>query len=833
MIRFPATLALLVAASLPLLATDPPHTGGAGNIQCVSCHKLHNAPGGVLTLVAGNTNLCMSCHVSGGSATNQAFVAADQAIPAGLAGATAGGTSHRWDSGPQGRITKGTPNTSTGVITPSGVYTGAYASTIEIKISTAGATGTARYDWRQTINGTTTFGIATTAVATTITPAILGATGVSLAFSGTGTFVLNDIFYLYMRTDLRNPVSAAMSGRLEGGKIMCSTCHDQHLQANAPFDPTSSQTYTAGTTSNRHFQRVRNDDGAMCGDCHAARNVGKGGTSHPVNLPVAGAANTRTPTTVPLTVSGNAHCLSCHDIHKAPTTTLPAGMLLRVSNTTALCTDCHTLADTATANTHTNPTSGILWPGDGYGGSTYPAIVDTTLRGACKNCHTPHGWPDATNPGGKYAFALGARQDNLCLSCHDGTPAKDARTQILKTVRHPVARTTGGRLVGCADCHNPHMALPGVHTYATTATLDRNRIRTAAGANLIGSLKGADGVRFNFSVMANWAVPATTNYTRLAGGSPAVPISGAEFEYQVCFKCHTSYDPVASTLTTPAIRTVAWGGVTNYYSTGTARFTSGSAAVTGTGTTWVATMVGMYIQKNLDAPAYRITAATATSITLASAYAGVTDAAAGAYTITREETNLAQEFNPGNASGHPVVTGLSNYTNSATPKNLTAGSLRAPWNVNPGTQTMLCSDCHNTDAATPAAQGPHGSAAQFMLRGANAANWPAVTLASRANSWCWNCHGATTNNTHTRSDHASALCYHCHITVPHGGKVARLMATNTAGMPARYAYQNNKTNVWIRSFTKAAASSYTKGNCGSAQSGCTTHSLASTSTNSW
>lgn len=824
----------LLASVTGLRASDPPHAGGAGNVQCVSCHKIHGAAGGVLNTVAGNANLCLSCHVSGGLATAKALATADQAVPSGLVGATAGGTSHRWDSGAQGRITKGTPNTSTGTITPSGDYSGAYAATIELKISTAGAAGVAKYDWRQTVNGTTTFGTATTAVATSTTANALGTTGVSLAFSSTGTFVLNDIFYLYVRPDLVNPTSPAMAGRLESGRMMCSTCHDEHLQTLAPFDPTSSQTYTAGTSNNRHFQRVANDTGALCGDCHAARSVGKGGTSHPVNVSRAAAANTKAPTTVPLTFGGNVHCLSCHDVHGSSTATTPAGMLLRVSNSTALCVDCHTLADTTTANAHTNPTTGILWPGDGYGGSTYPAIVDTTLRGACKNCHTPHGWPDANNAGAKYAKALGAQQDNLCLTCHDGTPAKDTRTQIIKTVRHPVARTAGGRLVGCGDCHNPHMAVAGVHTYATTATLDRNRIRTAAGVNAIGSLKGVDGVRFNFGTLTNWAVPAVAWFTKINTGSPATAASGAEFEYQVCLKCHTSYDPVNSTTTTTVMRTVAWGGITNYYSTGTARFTNGSTAVAGTGTTWTAAMVGMYIQKDINSPAYRISAfVSATSLTLGSAYTGTTDAVAAAYTITREETDLAQEFNPGNASGHPVVTGLNNYPNSATPKALTAGQMKAPFATNLGTQTMMCSDCHNTDAATPAAQGPHGSAAQFMLRGANAANWPNVTLPNRATSWCWNCHGTTTNSTHSRSDHNSASCYHCHITVPHGGKVARLIATNTTGMPARYAYQNNKANVWIRAFTKTAAASYSKSNCGSAQSGCTTHSLASSATNSW
>lgn len=837
---------LTLFTSTPALASDPPHTGGAGNIQCVSCHKLHNAPGGTLTSVSGNSNLCLSCHMSGGSAAAKAFVVSDQAVPAGLVGATAGGTSHRWDSGPQGRIIKGTPNASTGTIKPSGVYTGAYSATLEIKISTAGAAGAAKFDWRQTTNGSTTFGAATTAVATSTTATALGTTGISLAFSATGTFVLNDIFYLYVRTDLRAPVSAAMLGRTENGNMMCSSCHDQHSQANAPFDPTSSQTYTAGTTNNRHFQRVANDTGGLCGDCHAARNVGKGGTSHPVNVNRAAAPNTKAPSaSLPLTVSGDVHCLTCHDVHKAPTTT-PSGMLLRVSNSTTLCVDCHTLADTTTANAHANPTSGILWPGDQYGGSTYPAYTLAADRGACKNCHTPHGWPDAGNPGQKYGLALGARQDNLCMTCHDGAPAKDTRTQIVKAVRHPVARTSG-RLVGCGDCHNPHMAAPGIHTYTTTATLDRNRIRTAAGVNLIGSLKGADGVRFNYSGMANWAVPAVASYTKLAGGSPTVPASGAEFEYQICFKCHTSYDPAASTPTATAIRTVAWGGVTNYYSTGTARFTNGSTAVTGTSTVWTAAMVGMYIQKDINSPAYRIAAfVSATSLTLATPYTGVTDATAGAYTITKQQTDLAQEFNPGNASGHPVVTGLNNYTgNGSTNKPLTVGQMKAPWNTNMGTQTMMCSDCHNTEAATPAAQGPHGSAVGFMLRGPNTV-WPPTgnLITSYSTTFCANCHPGNAdanwsgNVVHKEHDDRSVTCYNCHILVPHGGKLARLIGDGTAGtspgpttMPARYAYQSNLANMWVNGFTKNTLNNYSKSNCGSKANGCTTHS--STTNPNW
>ena len=427
------------------------------------------------------------------------------------------------------------------------------------------------------------------------------------------------------------------------------------------------------------------------------------------------------------------------------------------------------------------------------------------------------------------------------MTCHDGAPAKDTRTQIIKAVRHPVARTSG-RIVGCGDCHNPHMAAPGIHAYATTATVDRNRIRTAAGVNRIGSLKGSEGVRFNYTGMANWAVPAVAAYTKIASGSPTVPASGAEFEYQICFKCHTSFDPAASTPTTTVLRTVAWGGVTNYYSTGTAKFTNGSTAVTGTSTVWTAAMVGMYIQKDINSPAYKIaTFVSGTSITLATAYTGVTDGTAGAYTITKQQTDLAQEFNPGNASGHPVVTGLNNYTgNGSTNKPLTTGQMKAPWTT-VGTQTMMCSDCHNTEAATPAAQGPHGSAAQFMLRGPNTVWPPTGNLSSTLynTTFCANCHTYSTSNVaHKEHEGRTVTCYNCHILIPHGGKLARLIGDGKVGtdtspttMPARYAYQNNLATMYVNGFTKNTLSGYSKSNCGSKASGCTTHS--STTNPNW
>jgi predicted CXXCH cytochrome family protein len=90
------------------------------------------------------------------------------------------------------------------------------------------------------------------------------------------------------------PTAEAMADRLENGTtIMCSTCHDQHLQLYTPFDPAASPT---PGDAGRHFQRVANDTNQMCKDCHADRNLnsvrtwisdGEGGgelLSHPVGV---------------------------------------------------------------------------------------------------------------------------------------------------------------------------------------------------------------------------------------------------------------------------------------------------------------------------------------------------------------------------------------------------------------------------------------------------------------------------------------------------------------------------------------------------------------------
>ena len=190
--------------------------------------------------------------------------------------------------------------------------------------------------------------------------------------------------------------------------------------------------------------------------------------------------------------------------------------------------------------------------------------------------------------------------------------------------------------------------------------------------------------------------------------------------------------------------------------------------------------------------------------------------------LTPVETDQAQEFSPMNMSGHPIVTGLDNYPNSLVvggKKGLLAAAMKAPWNVNVGQQTMSCTDCHNTDAAAPAAQGPHGSAAQFILRGPNANNWPNVQNTAFSTSWCANCHNNTSTSVIHGDHHNNNRCYECHIVVPHGGKISRLLGANGGGLPARYAYNNTTTTMRMTGVTKSTATGYSQSTCG----GCGEH----------
>ncbi len=100
----------------------------------------------------------------------------------------------------------------------------------------------------------------------------------------------------------------------------------------------------------------------------------------------------------------------------------------------------------------------------------------------------------------------------------------------------------------------------------------------------------------------------------------------------------------------------------------------------------------------------------------------------GRLTVSREEgeLNIRHEFNPANASFHPVV---------APGAGLDAPSLLSPYSIN---SAIACTDCHNTDS-TNGAKGPHGSIYEHLLE-KNYETLDYTTESAYAYALCYKCH---------------------------------------------------------------------------------------------
>jgi len=451
--------------------------------------------------------------MTGGLAGGFAMAESDQATPSPgqPSGTPAGGTSHRWDAGPAGRTEPGSANTSPGDVTTGGAYSGRYPKTYTLSITATGNVGAAVFSWSDTLGG------GGSGIVTGVDVPL--ADGLTVTFDdgdSSPSFVAGDVWQIPVRTDLRRPTTPAMAARLDDERVLCSTCHNQHSQLRAPFDPGAPPYGGSGTGEGRHFQRVDNDQHQMCLDCHAARDVTSiAGGSHPVGVAIPGSGAYQQPASLPLDPASSVVCLTCHQVHYASS---DDGALLRDASPAALCRECHTIGDTATPARHLDTSdASTLWPGGEYG-STFPAITDASKAGSCANCHQAHGWPDSADPAQDYPLLGVDFEESLCFTCHDGSPVSgDLWTDFGKESAHPLSLASGvhsssepaivgaARHVECADCHDPHLAtgrvdLPGPATSPRPAS---------------GPLTGVRGVTIT-----------------------GVEVAPADYEYELCFRCH-------------------------------------------------------------------------------------------------------------------------------------------------------------------------------------------------------------------------------------------------------------------------------------------------------
>ena len=243
-------------------------------------------------------------------------------------------------------------------------------------------------------------------------------------------------------------------------------------------------------------------------------------------------------------------CVQCHYQHasvEGSATGAPNPYALFAPNDNNLCGSpgCHDGAGADhiyqglsdyTVSVHATDGSAV-WPGP------TPWARRTGDAGKCVNCHDPHGYTDS---GGLLPTLGLAREEKLCLACHDGSPAHtNISYELTKTYSHPVTPTSGrhsaaeggdatrfgsgNRHAECEDCHNVHQTRHPAFPPAAPAASDRLR-----GVSYVSVSNGPA-----------WTQPA---YLFHAADDPT-PI---QYEYQLCFKCHSSWTTLP--LTSPSGR---------------------------------------------------------------------------------------------------------------------------------------------------------------------------------------------------------------------------------------------------------------------------------------
>ncbi len=229
-------------------------------------------------------------------------------------------------------------------------------------------------------------------------------------------------------------------------------------------------------------------------------------------------------------------CLQCHDqeTDRRTTSQLRLDRGLFGPNDDTLCFVCHA----GTSQTG-------AFPGNATWAQSAHALQQASR---CTTCHDPHGVRDAA---GVIPSLLKRRESALCNDCHDGSRGPDIRSQLTRAFVHGApARGThrsdedgdpsryaafpvNHRHVTCSDCHNAHQVI------RDPAPSSSDRTNRLAGVSRVQVVNGGAGV-----------VPT---YRFVAAADP-----GDEHEYEICFKCHSSWtkqpagQPDIARLTNPA-----------------------------------------------------------------------------------------------------------------------------------------------------------------------------------------------------------------------------------------------------------------------------------------
>ena len=461
------------------------------------------------------------------------------------------------------------------------------------------------------------------------------------------------------------------------------------------------------------------------------------------------------------------------------------------------------------------------------------AYIAANKHVACADCHSPHGARQGSPGTNGTATAVGTTT-TLTDGSKNGVWTAGQWVGFYVQLVPPTATARAGQsaLITASTAAGQLTFAPAFtaapasgDTYVIYARTNGGNASAANAAGTTGLTDSSKNATWTLNMFANWYVfiqsGAGAGQVRQITANTAAGVltvtpawtTGIDTTsvYRIVKNPQDELTAATGVGVTTWVATTTWTGLaTNTYNPSTTT----AALITNTGAQW---QVCFKCHSGANANIESTTAGTGWSAGLAA---------------NSTFTDIGREFSPQNGSYHPIVQALPATDPGTNGSNrLLATQLTNGWK--PGA-LMTCSDCHNNDASAPAAQGPHGSAIKYMLAGVNKA-WPFTTAGATSGTaftiatsetgigtnhglFCRNCHPNTsasgaTNNFHTHSDviggqhggNAIMSCVRCHIRVPHGGKVSRLILTQ--GAPARYQTSGHTPN-FVRFLKATSGSAY-------------------------
>jgi hypothetical protein len=651
----------------------------------------------------------------------------------------------------------------------------------------------------------------------------------------------------------------------------CQVCHTRTVDPNAAA-PQPARWRNTGNADPPHYAATGVNGTSSCGGCHSHASGFAGGGEPAVAGSKCSGCHSTIFSMVKTGGQANAHRI---DLDQAGDTSLDWSAQATLAGVPSTQRSCLNMCHGDHPHTLTSPATAT------HQGNVYADPSTNASRGAAAATRVASGATPVNRAVTDFDPAV---NDGLCVKCHQkpiaaggltvtaaafGASAHDYTSNAFGTWTYPLHDgATFAR--NCTKCHASR-AEGTTPSYGTTGTRAIQTVHGSASASLLagelnpattnGTVDTAKRATFicynchgNATVGANLSgkdIQSQVNHANNAApqsGHPsdkdAVHVSATEYanaafgaglgagiaRHAACEDCHDSHKAKAGT---HAVTTNVAGPPLEG---------SWGAQLSSNPTFWTAPAAGNLTKKS-------ITAGTDLEATLcfkchSAWYGTLPTSPSGAFT----ETDQAKEFNPANAGNwftagttttwssgetaggfHPVLATAGNNLGQVNLANLVTTNFA--WRTTGARNLMTCTDCHESNTTTDP-NGPHGSAAGFILRGPNT-TWNNTVAVNGSNPvagvFCWNCHSSTYASSrfpgHSNGNH-NVACQNCHAAIPHGGPRIGMLnpaaGTNTTNLPAiagwdgAAPYWNGATSnrLYLVSYPSGSTNNWAQSNCG-------------------